>query len=277
MSIATDIKRDYRHGGTLTRLILINVGIFVAYSAVRVVLYLSGHPVGHAYARMLAVPADAHQLLLRPWTAVSYMFFHEEVLHIAFNMLWLYWFGQIFMQGHTPQQLRGVYLLGGLSGAVLFVLAYNLLPAFNPHGAMALSASAAAMAVMFACASRWPNQPIGLLLVGTVRLKHLALALVIIDVASIPLSNAGGHIAHLGGALYGLAFTGLLRRGHDISRPLAKLRHQRTPIAPNHAPPRRPAHEQRIDRILDKISRSGYDSLSTAEKAALFKNKGGSA
>ena len=259
------------------RIILINVGVFVAYALLRLVFFVVG--LHWELTPWLAVPADLGPLLLRPWTLLSYMFFHEDLLHILFNMLCLWWFGQIFMQNYSGKQLRGVYLLGGLSGAVLFVLAYNLLPAFNAHGALALGASASVMAVMLAAATTQPNSTIGLLLIGMVPLKYVALAIVLIDIVSIPLSNAGGHIAHLGGALYGLAFARLLTRGRDISRPLAGLRRRQRPKHPakGYAPPRHTAQEQHIDRILDKISRSGYDSLSPSEKAALFRNKGGSA
>ena len=277
MSIIDDIRSTYRHGGTLIRLLLINVGVFAAYALLRVVLFLAGQHLGLTH--WLAVPAHLGSLLLRPWTLLTYMFFHENLLHILFNMLCLWWFGQIFMQNYSGKQLRGVYLLGGLSGAVLFVVAYNLLPAFNAHGAMALGASASVMAVMLAAAATQPNRSIGLLFIGMVPLKYVALGIVLIDVVSIPLSNAGGHIAHLGGAIYGLAFARLLARGRDISCPLAALRRRKQPSPPSqgYAAPRRSAQEQRIDQILDKISRSGYDSLSPSEKAALFRNKGGSA
>ena len=276
MSIADEIKRTYRQGGTLTRLLLINIGVFVAYGLVQLALFVAGSPANHAYTHLLAVPADLRQLLLHPWTLLTYMFFHEELFHIIFNMLWLWWFGQLFMQSHTGRQLRGVYLLGGLSGALLFILAYNLLPAFNAHGAMALGASASVMAVVFAVAVRHPNQPIGLLFIGTVRLKYLALATVLIDLVSIPASNAGGHIAHLGGALFGFIFARQLAKGRDLSQlPFSRKQQAQANSWPfgQQSKPKQTLSEQQLNQILDKISRSGYDSLSRAEKKALFKFK----
>lgn len=276
MSIADEIKQTYRQGGTLTRLLLINIGVFVAYGLVRLVLFAAGHTASHAYTHLLAVPANLRELLLRPWTLLTYMFFHEDLFHIIFNMLWLWWFGQLFMQSHTGRQLRGVYLLGGLSGAALFILAYNVLPAFNSHGALALGASASVMAVVFAVAVRHPNQPIGLLLIGTVRLKYLALATVLIDLVSIPASNAGGHIAHLGGALFGFAFARMLAKGRDITRlPLARKQQTQSTNWPfgQQSKPKQTLSEQQLNHILDKISRSGYDSLTRAEKKALFQFK----
>lgn len=270
MSIIDDIRSTYRNGGTLVRLLLINVGVFVAYGLLRLVLFVAGYGVGHAHTHLLAVPADLRQLLVHPWTLFTYMFFHEDLLHILFNMLCLWWFGQIFMQYHSGRQLRGVYLFGGLSGALLFILAYNLLPAFSPYGAWALGASASVMAIIFAVATAHPNSRIGLLLIGMVPLKYVALGIVIIDIVSIPLSNAGGHIAHIGGALYGFAFARMLAKGRDISR-------LRLPISsgqPKNANARNSSiSEAELNRILDKISQSGYESLSRSEKKALFRFK----
>ncbi len=276
MSIINDIKQTFRHGGTLTRLLLINIGVFAAFGLVRLVVFAAGYSTNHAYTHLLAVPADLRELLLHPWTLLTYMFYHEDLFHILFNMLWLWWFGQLFLQSHTERQLRGVYLLGGLSGAALFILAYNALPAFNPHGVLALGASASIMAVVFAVAVRHPNQPIGLLFIGTVRLKYLALATVLIDLVSIPASNAGGHIAHIGGALFGFAFARMLAKGRDISRlPLPRKHHAQNNSWPygQQSQNKETRNEQQLNHILDKISRSGYNSLSRAEKKALFKFK----
>ena len=152
----------------------------------------------------LAVPADLGSLIYKPWTLITYMFLHYDFLHILFNMLWLFWFGQLFMQFIIPKRMLSVYLLGGLSGALLYIIAFNLIPAFQPSVpvSIALGASASVYAVVVAVCAYIPDYSMGLLLIGRVKLKYIAIVVVVIDILSISQGNAGGHIAHLGGALF---------------------------------------------------------------------------
>lgn len=286
MSIYNEFKDSFRVGSNLTKLIYINLGVFLIYNLIRVLLFVGGNPIGSSYAYLLSVPADFTNLLVRPWTLITYMFFHEEFLHILFNLLWLYWFGQIFLQFLSQRQLVGVYILGGLSGAILFILAYNILPvfAFVKSSAIALGASASILAVVIAVSTLKPNHTIYLLFLGPVKLKYLALFTVLIDIISIPVSNAGGHIAHLGGALFGFIFIKSLNSGRDLTRPLSlfsgKLtfrKKQKLKVTHRSSNPdydynyRKVKQNQNIDAILDKISKSGYDSLSKEEKETLFR------
>lgn len=287
MSVFDEIKSSYKYGGNLTRLTYINLGIFLAYNLIRAILFIFGHQIGNAYAYLLAVPADFNSLIHRPWTLLTYMFFHEGFIHILFNMLWLYWFGKLFLQFMSQKQLLWVYLLGGLSGAFLFILAYNLLPAFSPIGAVALGASASVMAVVIAVATLRPNFEIYLLFIGAIKLKYLAIATILIDIISIPVSNAGGHIAHIGGALWGFIFARMLLKGTDITAPFSSLnlnlKRKKSKLKVERGRPetdweylsRKKSEQVEIDAILDKISKSGYNSLSKDEKDSLFKMKGG--
>lgn len=287
MSVLDEIKSSYKYGGNLTRLTYINLGIFLAYNIIRAILFILGHQIGSTYAYLLAVPASLQSLLLRPWTLLTYMFFHEDFLHILFNMLWLYWFGKLFLQFMSQKQLLWVYILGGLSGATLFIITYNLLPAFSPDGAIALGASAAIMAVVIAVATLRPNFEIYLLFIGAIKLKYLAIATILIDIISIPASNAGGHISHIGGALFGFIFALKLLKGTDITAPLSsinfKWKRKKSKLKVERGRPetdweyrtRKKSEQVEIDKILDKISKSGYDSLSKQEKDALFRMKGG--
>jgi len=290
MNISKEIKDSFRFGSSLTQLIYINLAIFLIYSLVRVFLFIGGIQPGSSYAYWLAVPAGLQQLLARPWTLLTYMFFHENFLHILFNLLWLYWFGRLFLQHLSQRQLVGVYLLGGITGAIFFIAAYNILPVFRAISseAIALGASASVLAIVIAVSTLKPNDSIYILFLGEVKLKYLALATIILDIISIPFSNPGGHIAHLGGAVFGFSFIKLLNRGTDLtkflnifSRVKKPKAHRSKNLKVSYRRPetdyeynRRKANEQKsIDRILDKIAKSGYDSLSKEEKETLFRMK----
>jgi hypothetical protein len=225
------------------------------------------------------------------------MFMHADVLHILFNMLWLYWFGTISLYFFTNKHLRGIYLLGGLCGGLLYILSYNTFPYFAEivvHSPPLVGASASILAIVMATAYREPNYPVRLLLIGTVRLKYLALFVVLTDLLFLTSDNAGGHIAHLGGALAGLWFAASLRKGTDITAWINsildgiawlfdKKTWRRKPKMKVHYGSgstmrekdydynaRKKAQSDEIDRILDKLKKSGYGSLTTEEKKSLF-------
>lgn len=285
-----DLKNQYKNGTALIKLIFFNVGVFLVLSVVRLLLYFFG-AVGdfQQIISWLSLPADIGNLLYKPWTILSYMFLHEELFHLLFNMLVLYFGGQIFMQFLNQKKLVVTYLLGGLSGGLLYILLFNLLPVFNEITpvAYALGASASVMAVLIAAATYVPNFTVQLIFFGNVKLKYIALIYVVIDLVSIPQGNAGGHIAHLGGALFGFLYVQQLQKGNDFtlgfSRFLDKLKElfsfkrkmkvvYKSPKSKNDHEfnAQKKANQQKIDAILDKISKSGYDSLTGEEKAILF-------
>jgi hypothetical protein len=221
------------------------------------------------------------------------MFLHYDFFHILFNMLWLYWFGKIFLEYLNPKKLISVYLIGGLAGGLVYVLAFNLFPAFQESvsQSVALGASAAVLAIVMAISFYVPDYTLYLMFFGPVKLKYIAMATVLIDVLSIRSGNAGGHLAHLGGAFFGFLYATQLQRGKDISigfsrfmDSLFSLFKRRTKIKVEYKRPegrpetdmeynaRRAAEQRTIDQILDKIARSGYDGLSKEEKEMLFKS-----
>ena len=288
MSIWDEIKTTFRHGTHLTRLIYINVAVFLAVKIIYVIYFLLNIQ-DHEYSliRWLAVPADPGILIRRPWTLVTYMFLHENFLHILFNLLWLFWFGRIFLEYLDQKKLLGVYMMGGLAGAFLYILAYNVLPVFNSllHESVALGASAAVYAIVIAIATYVPNHTVYLMFIGPVKIKYIALFVILLDILSIASSNAGGHIAHLGGAVYGYLFAVQYRRGNVAGRflnrlwirftsilngqPRVKVTYKRT--GNDYEYLQRKADEQKeIDRILDKIAKGGYESLTREEKNTLF-------
>ena len=231
-----------------------------------------------AYANeYLSLPSNLHQLIIRFWTPFTYMFMHADIWHILFNMLWLYWFGQIFEEFLGKTRTIGLYLLGGLAGGVLFVVAFNLLPLFSyvKQVSHVVGASASVMAIVVAAATIAPNYTISLLLLGPVKIKWIAVFYVAVDFLSTTGPNAGGQIAHLGGALIGFMYVKQLQRGNDwiagitgLFKPKSKLKVASTNRERSITTTPR---QDEVDAVLDKISRSGYDSLNTHEKEILFR------
>jgi len=244
----------------------------------------------------LAMPSSLLKLMLTPWTVFTYMFVHLDLMHILFNMLWLFFFGGMFLRWFSPRQLGGLYIIGGLFGALFYALFYNLLPAFIGVDATLIGASASILALGIAVAFYRPDEPVSLFLLGTIKLKWLAIAMVVMDVLSLNGSNAGGSVAHLGGTVAGLLFGLTLRQNMDITkwinplldgvanlfrpRPKMKVTYQRSKSEKTNKAPdvdqeyrdKKKAEMDRLDTILDKIKQSGYDSLTAQEKQQLFES-----
>ena len=302
MNLLENIKLTFKRGDALIKLIYINVGIFFVLNAVKIFLWLfNASDAFLPVLKILAVPADLHALLYRFWTPISYMFLHERFFHILFNMLCLYWFGKIFLSLFSERHLIGLYFVGGLFGALFYVAAFNLFPAFREVVSMSvlLGASGSVIAIILASATRLPNMEIRLLLLsslfGGIKLKYIAAAVVLMSFFSISRGNAGGELAHLGGALAGYLFVVLLNKGTDITAwmnkildaiaNLSKPRKMRVKKVKYNATQqtRKMTDEEynmnkarnmaEIDRILDKIKESGYDSLSAEDKKRLFEQK----
>ncbi len=272
----------------LPRLILINVVIFVVGYLAHLVLWLYKADGGTGIPMLtdwLAVPSSLDRLWLKPWTLFTYMFFHEDFFHLLFNMITLYFGGTIFLRYLNERQLIWTYLTGGLAGAVFYIVAYNFFPVFleaKPF-AIALGASASVLSVMIAVATYVPRYKVNLLFLGPVRLQYLAVFFILLDVFSIKSDNPGGHIAHLGGAAWGILYAFVLRNGKDLypsfRRKRLRVKHSKStgerkgrPLTDDEYNKKKREEQQQIDQILDKISRSGYDSLTEKEKAILFSN-----
>lgn len=291
MDIIKEIKESFKVGSYLTKLIYINIAIFVIVNIIDVVFYLANASVSNVFSVTwwLSVPADTHQLIYRPWTIITYMFLHHEFMHILFNMLWLFWFGKIFLEFLDQKKLLSVYLLGGISGGLLYVLAFNVFPVFKPFVAnsVALGASASVIAIVTAISFYVPDYTVMLMFIGRVKLKYIAIVTIFLDVLSIASGNAGGHIAHIGGAIFGYAFIANYKKGKVITkgfesfldslftifkpRPKVKVTYKKPPTSDIEYNAAKVQNQAEIDRILEKISKSGYDSLSKDEKDKLFK------
>jgi rhomboid family protein len=289
MSITDEIKQTLRSGSSLIKLIYINLAIFVIVNIVEIFyFFLNRHDSYSAFLLTFAVPADFHLLIKKPWTVITYMFLHKNFLHILFNLLWLYWFGKIFLEYLDGKKLVGVYLLGGLSGAFLYILAYNIFPVFfsQLHLSYAMGASAAVMAIVISIAAYVPDYSVYLLFFGRVKIIYIAIIGFLVTSVFDFSINTGGKIAHIGGALFGYLFTLQYRRGRDITkglnkflsavfslfkpRPKATVSYRKSETDYDYNK-RKKIEQAEIDRILDKIAKSGYDSLTKEEKELLFR------
>jgi len=285
MDIWTDIKQTFRQGSVLTRLIYINLGIFVAVKLAGVLFFLFG--LNSPLVYWLSVPSDMSMLFRQPWSVITYMFLHEGFLHLLFNILGLYWFGKLFLYHFEGEKLLSVYIMGGLSGALIYLLAFNTLPAFTNVNGFMLGASAAVFAILMAVAVYDPNREIHLLFIGRVQLKYLSAFYVVLSIISISASNPGGNLAHLGGAFWGWLYISQLRKGKDRGAVVVKLigklaevfKPKEKMIVTHRQPPRNDIEynrqqniqQEEINRILDKIAESGYESLTKQEKEILFR------
>lgn len=287
----TDLKNKFLQYATLQRLIVLNIVIFLIINLLDVGFTLFSYPdeyISSGFDKWLAVPSSLPVLITRPWTIITYEFMHYGIFHILFNMLWLYFMGRLFVEYLGGKKLLAVYLVGGIAGAALYIAAYNIFPVFANavHSSFALGASASVLAITAAIATLIPNYSVNLFFPGfIVKLKYIALFQFAVDLLSITGSNAGGSIAHVGGAIFGFVFTRQLQRGNDLTLWMQKITGSIQNIFNNKQPVRvvhrrsnrdddfkrkKAQNQEVIDRILDKISKSGYSSLTAEEKEMLF-------
>lgn len=284
-----NIKFRFRNGDVLIKLLFINIGIFIITGIIYVVSTLFKLPfidIGH----WLGVPSDVSQLLVRPWTLLTYMFVHDYtgIFHILFNMLLLYWFGKIFLNYFSQKNLGGLYILGGLGGALLYIIAFNTIPYYVEMGNKSLiGASASVTAIIFASAFYRPHQELAFLFLGRIKIIYIAILIFFIDFLALGSpSNPGGHIAHIGGAIIGYIYAKQYLKGKDITRWMnnmidwfvnlfkpkpkkMKVKYKKTETDYEYNQ-RKNQEVENIDKILDKIKSSGYSSLTKEEKKKLF-------
>lgn len=276
-SIINDIKTAFDTGSMLTKLIIINVGVYVVTAILGALLpeIYNLHILPY-----LALPGDPATLLYRPWTLVTHMFLHQGFWHMAMNMLILYWFGNIAGDLLGDRRILPVYILGGLTGALFYLASYQWMPMI---GGFALGASAATLAIVFTAVITAPDYSMHLILLGPVKIKYIGITILFFDIIGTSgTSNTGGHVAHLGGTLFGIMFVYLLRKGTDLTSifNFNKLkRTKRTKLKISHKAvilqeKKNPVKENivlRVDEILDKINQKGYDSLTDEEKEILYR------
>jgi len=284
MSIIEDLKLQYKSGGIAQRLIYWNVACFLVS-----LLFFYQFKVGSFdFPTWIALSSEPYNFITKPWTLLSYAFFHDGFWHLFFNMMVLNFSSTLFLTFFSQKQLLGLYVLSAIFAGIAFILGYY----FLNISASIVGASAAIMAVLVATTTYQPLMNIRLLLIGNVKLWHITFVIIIIDLMQFRLENTGGHISHLSGAFFGFIFIKLLQNGIDLSKIISNIlnffanlfsKSQSTPFKKVHKNYSKPMEkraskiitkdktQQQIDEILDKISKSGYDCLTKEEKEFLFK------
>lgn len=283
MSIYNELKMKVFYSGNRINLFIgINVIIFLTFIVFKVFEYLFTKQTIYSDLanNYLGVPSNLQSLLFKPWTLFTYMFIHADFFHILFNMLWLYWIGRILEEYLNGKKITFLYFAGGLAGAVLYIVSYNLFPAFSDRAVIstAVGASGAVTAIIVATATLLPNHTISLILLGPVRLVWIAIFYFVVDFVSLLGPNAGGSLAHIGGAIFGFFFIKSLQNGNDWSKPFEnffKPKPKLKVVSKNYDTPQRAnktsiPDQEEVDKILDKISQTGYNNLTKKEKEILF-------
>lgn len=282
------LKYKYRNGNILIKLIFINAIVFFILAVLGLFAKLFNF---HTFnlIQVLGVPADTALLINHLWTPITYMFVHVDFLHILFNMLWLYWFGKIFLQYFSGRTLGSLYVLGGLFGALLFIVSFNTIPYYVGLGnSWLIGASAAVMAIVMGAAFYRSDVQLNLLFIGSVKIVYIAVGVFLLDFLALGNeTNPGGHIAHIGGGLTGYVFALQYKKGRDITVWMSKIIDwfvnlfkprkksklnvtYRRPESDQDYNQRKHNEQANIDAILDKLKQSGYSSLSSDEKKKLF-------
>lgn len=284
MNILDDLKLQYKLGGIAMRVIYWNIACFLI-SLIFFYQYSGG---GFAYPNWLALSSDPNVFLFKPWTFLTYAFFHSSFLHLLFNMMVLNFASNLFLTFFSQKQYLGLYILSAIFSGVVFALSFY----FSNIAGSIVGASAAIMAILAAVTTYQPLMNIRLLLIGNVKLWHITGVILILDLMQFRLDNMGGHISHLAGAVFGFIFIKALQQGTDLSKIVSKVldffanlfrKSPTTPFTKVHKNYKKPTEkvtsrivtkdktQQQIDEILDKISQSGYDCLTKEEKEFLFK------
>jgi len=290
--IIEDLKLKVRSNNPITRLIIINAFVFLFISILHILLFLFGAGVDNKLNFIkdaIALPLNIHAFIYKPWTLITYMFTHFEVMHILWNLITLYWFGQILSEYTSPKKIIPLYLMGGIAGGLITILLFTFLPHFqNYSDSNMVGASAGITAIIIAAATLVPNYRINMLFIGSVKLLYIALFVIFIDMLNVAShNNVGGNIAHLGGAIMGYVFIIQYKRGRDWTlwiirffnfingffnnnqKSKMKVAYKKS-VSDEAYSINKKIEQQQIDAILDKISKSGYESLSKSEKGILF-------
>lgn len=281
-----ELLAKYKGLNVAEKLIAVNLIVFLFFSLITFLFNTS------TLYDWFVLSKDFSEVITKPWSLFTYSFLHLGLLHLVFNMVTLYYVSKLFLTRFNSKLFLNTYLLGALVGGVLFLSSYNLFPVFNNQLSYLVGASASVMAVLIFVCTSLPQMEVAIF-TFKVKLWHLGLFFVVLDLMQIPYGNSGGHIAHVGGALFGYVYASQYKKGNDIAKGFEKLMNtivswfsfkKKSSLKTVHKTKaekrasdktihqKKRIHQEQIDAILDKISKSGYESLSKEEKAFLFQS-----
>lgn len=278
-NILQDLKRHYKYGGILQKLLFWNIGVSIVFFICEG-LFSS---IAQKFFYWTALSSDYGNFIFKPWTLLTYSFLHAGIVHLILNMLVLYFVYQLFRTFFNDKQFLTCYLLGAMVGGIFFLIG----SLFFSVGYVLVGASAAVIAPLIGLVTYSPNMEVRLMLIGRVKIWYIAAFIILLDIIQLSSSNIGGHLAHLGGAFMGFVYIKLVKEGKDLSvifdrlanlfkrkkgTPFKKVYVNKKPLKASAKGNKDLSKQQKIDIILDKISKSGYESLTKEEKAFLFRS-----
>ena len=284
------LKSKYNQALVYEKLMFLNIGIFAVISIITAFFYLFTESHINYLSNNLVLPANLKELLFKPWTIITFFYSHFDFWHLLSNMIGLYFFGRIFITFFNARLFLNYYILGGLFSGLIFVLSYNLFPALISKNSSLVGASGAVFSILFGVTAKAPSYIFNFFNILRIPLWVLSSLYTILFISSIPYANTGGELAHLGGAFLGFYYTKQLENGKNIGGFLEKLMDKIANFKSSKKGSLKTVHknkskvggytkgefnqfnnQKKIDIILDKISKSGYDSLTAEEKEYLFK------
>lgn len=274
--IIANIKQKFQSGTLVEKLIFINIGIFVLTYFTGALGSLMGFS-ENLFLKWLSLPAHINSLLSKPWTLVTYGFMHGDFIHLLINLISIFYIGNLFTDYFTPKKLLNFYLMGTLFGGILFIISYSYFPVLQQQNATLVGASSGIMAILIGLTTHLPNYQLKFRFIGYVKLWMIALLFIGLDLIHLADNNTGGHLAHLGGAAYGF-FAIYYQKEFNLKTFINKLFPEKSHLKTTHKSTSKKQTkeaisknvQQKINTILDKISKSGYESLSKEEKDYLF-------
>ncbi len=281
--IIDNIKHRFKNAGIVEQLIYANLAVFLLVFIFNTFGFLFKANTNFL-VNWLALPSDTNQFLIKPWTIITYGFLHTKFLHILFNLIGLFYIGHLFKEYFTSKQVLNFYIYGTIFGGILFILSYNFFPVFSSSKDqnILMGASAGVYAILVGIATYLPNYQFKIPLIGFIKLWHIVALWIFLDIIQIPVNNAGGHFAHLGGALFGFFYVYTIsNKKLNFMNPFKELfkkkeKKLKTVYNSGNKTPKgsygyKSKNQREIDEVLEKIKKSGYDSLTQEEKDFLFK------
>jgi len=270
-------------GSVVTRLISICIVVFLLSETLHLILWAAGNELlYYRIEHLLALPSSFANFITQPWSAITFMFMHADVWHIFYNMLWLYWFGEIYELYMRNRRLLPIFIFGSLTGGALIMVLSYIIPPLRAtiDISYTVGASAGIFAIVFAATALNPDHRVNLFLIGPVPIKYIAIGSFVLSYVAITHGNAAGEISHIGGAIFGFTYIKSLQSGTDWFTPMDKITALFKPKSKlkatyvntrNRKDEPSDSEQKRLDQILDKIAKSGYNSLTKEEKDFLFK------
>ena len=277
-NLLNQIQQRFRSATIVEKVIYINIAVFAIAFLTKAFLSLmqwSENP----FFSWFALSADFGSFSTKPWTIITYGFLHGDFWHILFNLMVLFYFGNLFLDFFSKRDFLIYYFLGIVFGGIIYMLSYNTFPVLKTNTAYLVGASAGVTAILVGIATKIPNYAMNFRFIGSIKLWYIAVGFIMLDIIQIPVSNTGGHLAHLGGAFIGFILTSQTKKDKSITNFFSNLfkAKKQSPLKtvykkskPQQNIKNSNAHQRKIDEILDKISKSGYETLTKEEKDFLF-------